>query len=349
MISRTCWNAIRGDDRCGLDRCRSLGNEVHARDRPVSFLSHLDELRLITEGEMGLTLGAGVSYTEAYPVIALATIPPTDRALEPHRRRAGSQHGDCRRQRRQWLANRRYAAALIALARQFNCARARAPRRPAGGIFHRIRQTGSPPGEFVEAMHVPYRRKQRSLRASTRFPSAGRRHFVGHVAAFRLVLVKRSGGDPNDRIWRHGRNAEAGKGGRSNALTGSRWTEETIERAVDQIRGRFHPADGYGGRRRNTACLLRSNLLRRFFRRRRRQAPVRITRSVAAWGGAAMNETQARLKAPKIKGGVATNQPHDSAHKHVTVQASISTICRSPPARCTGTLGCRQCRARHGP
>ena len=36
---------------------------------PVVFLSHLDELRLITEGDDGLTIGAGVSYTEAYPVI----------------------------------------------------------------------------------------------------------------------------------------------------------------------------------------------------------------------------------------------------------------------------------------
>ena len=36
---------------------------------PVVFLSHLDELRQISEGENALTLGAGVSYTDAYPVI----------------------------------------------------------------------------------------------------------------------------------------------------------------------------------------------------------------------------------------------------------------------------------------
>ena len=36
---------------------------------PVVFLSHLDELRRITEGDDGLTLGAGVSYTEAYSAI----------------------------------------------------------------------------------------------------------------------------------------------------------------------------------------------------------------------------------------------------------------------------------------
>ena len=52
---------------------------------PVVFLSHLDDLRLITEGDDGLTLGAGVSYTDAYPVI-IRHFPAADRALEPHRR-----------------------------------------------------------------------------------------------------------------------------------------------------------------------------------------------------------------------------------------------------------------------
>ena len=72
---------------------------------PVVHLSHLDELRRITVDENGITLGAGVSYTEAYPVIIRA-FPATDRTLEPHRRPAGAQHGHDRRQHRQWLADR---------------------------------------------------------------------------------------------------------------------------------------------------------------------------------------------------------------------------------------------------
>ena len=45
------------------------------------------------------------------------------------------------------------------------------------------------------------------------------------------------------------------------------------------------------------------------------------------------------LKAPKIKGGVATDQRHDSAHKHVTGQAIYIDDMPEPAGTLHGCLG----------
>ena len=51
------------------------------------------------------------------------------------------------------------------------------------------------------------------------------------------------------------------------------------------------------------------------------------------------NHSTLDLKAPKIKGGVATDQRHDSAHKHVTGQAIYIDDMPEPAGTLHGCLG----------
>jgi xanthine dehydrogenase small subunit len=78
---------------------------------PVIFINHLTELQSITSDETGITIGAGVSYTQAFDV-SFSRDPRIRPADRPDRRRPGAQHGHDRRQYRQRLADRRHSAAF---------------------------------------------------------------------------------------------------------------------------------------------------------------------------------------------------------------------------------------------
>src|SRR5690606_8230808 len=48
---------------------------------PVVFINHLPELQAITEDDKGITIGAGVTYTQAFDVLALE-LPPLGRLID---------------------------------------------------------------------------------------------------------------------------------------------------------------------------------------------------------------------------------------------------------------------------
>src|SRR5690606_24318520 len=48
---------------------------------PVVFINHLPELQAITDDESGITIGAGVTYTQAFDVLALE-LPPLGRLID---------------------------------------------------------------------------------------------------------------------------------------------------------------------------------------------------------------------------------------------------------------------------
>ena len=229
--------------RCRLDRCRALGDEVHARDRAGRLPRRISmSCGRSPKSDGGMTLGAGVSYTEAYPLI-VAHFPQLDGTLEPHRRRAGAQHGHGRRQHRQRLADRRHAAGLIALGATVSCARARAARRCRSRTTSSTMasRTGSPANSSRRS-HIPFLGERRRFSPSTRSPSGWTRTFPPSAAHSDLTLDERRQGRATSVIAFGGMagNAEARRGGRSGADR-QPWNEATIEAAVAAFAEDFTP------------------------------------------------------------------------------------------------------------
>ena len=148
-----------------------------ATSRPVVFISHLDELQPHHRRRRRASrFGAGVSYTEAFDA-DLEALPATGRALEPHRRRAGAQHGHDRRQHRQRLADRRHAAAADrARSVRRRCARARcsAPCRSRTSSSNTASRTASP-ANSSRASRIPFLARRTRASPSTRSPSGATR------------------------------------------------------------------------------------------------------------------------------------------------------------------------------
>ena len=121
------------------------------------------------------------------------------------------------------------------------------------------------------------------------------------------------------------------------ALIGKPWTEATVEAAMAAFDSDFQPLTDMRAIA-EYRLLAAKNLLLRFFSRP--AARRRRSRYAAARGGVheqARSQPQGRRRSPAASH---TDQRHDSAHKHVARHGrSISTTCRSPPARCMAALG----------
>ncbi len=104
------------------------------------------------------------------------------------------------------------------------------------------------------------------------------------------------------------------------ALMGKPWTEATVEAALEAYGTGLYPADRYARHGGNIACLLRATCCAVSILKRptaaKRSAPFaarRRERRQTRTGIPAID-----IKTARIRGGVATEQKHDSAHKHVT-------------------------------
>jgi xanthine dehydrogenase small subunit len=249
---------------------------------PVVFLSHLDDLRLITEGDDGLTLGAGVSYTDAYPVI-VRHFPQLkelwNRIGGEQVRNMGTVGGN--------VANGSPIGdtppALIGLGATVQLRKGKNRRSvPIEKYFIEYGKQDRAPGEFVEAIHIPYL-DTRDLYGVYKISKRLDEDISSVCGTFRISLDER--GRVENAIIAFG--GMAGTPKRASAveasLTGAVWDEDTIEKAVPAFSDDFTPLTDWRASA-DYRLLVAKNLLRRFYLETRGEKLVRLNRHEAAFG-----------------------------------------------------------------
>ncbi|WP_271898050.1 xanthine dehydrogenase small subunit [Candidatus Phyllobacterium onerii] len=248
---------------------------------PVVFLSHLDELRLITEGDDGLTLGAGVSYTEAYPVIIRHFPQLTElwnRIGGEQVRNMGTVGGN--------VANGSPIGdtppALIGLGATVLLRKGKTRRSVRiENYFIEYGKQDRAPGEFVEAIHIPYL-DTRDLYGVYKISKRLDEDISSVCGAFRISLDER--GRVENAIIAFG--GMAGTPKRASAveasLTGAVWDEGAIEKAAAVFATDFTPLTDWRASA-DYRLLVAKNLLRRFYLETGGEH-VRLNRYEAAFG-----------------------------------------------------------------
>jgi xanthine dehydrogenase small subunit len=247
---------------------------------PAVFIGGLDGLRGVSEENGVVTIGAGVTYTEAFSALA-QRVPALgaliDRIGGDQVRNMGTIGGN--------IANGSPIGdtppPLIALGARLTLRRGEERRTiPLEEFFIAYGKQDRRPGEFVEAVHVP-------------LPAEGS-HFAVHkvtkrrdeditatLGAFHLALAE-DGTVQAIRIA-YGGMAATPKRARTveDALIGRPWTEATVEAAIPAYDADFTPLTDM----RATAeyrALAAKNLLRRFFAETSGAKAVTVTRQEAA-------------------------------------------------------------------
>ena len=249
---------------------------------PVVFLSHLDELRLITEGDDGLTIGAGVSYTEAYPVIIRHFPQLTElwnRIGGEQVRNMGTVGGN--------VANGSPIGdtppALIGLGATVILRKGKTRRSVRiENYFIEYGKQDRVPGEFVEAIHIPYLGAD-DLYGVYKISKRLDEDISSVCGAFRVVLDER--GTVKDAVIAFGGMAGTPKRASAveQALKGSVWDEGAIETATAAFSEDFTPLSDWRASA-DYRLLVAKNLLRRFFLETGGEKPVRLNRYEAAFG-----------------------------------------------------------------
>ena len=207
-------------------------------------------------------IGAGVSYSDAFSH-ASARIRPSA-AARPPRRRAGAQHGHDRRQCRQRLADRRYAAAADRARRQRDSARGK------NGARCRSRTSSSPTASRTASPANSSRRftcrsPARTMHFAVYKITKRRDEDITAVSAPSICAgEERHGQRHPHRLWRHGRDAEAGERSRSGAASANPGRKQPSKRRWPHTIRTSTPLTDM----RATAAyrtLTAKNLLRRFY------------------------------------------------------------------------------------
>lgn len=248
---------------------------------PVVFLSHLDDLRLITEGDDGLTLGAGVSYTDAYPVIIRHFPQLTElwnRIGGEQVRNMGTVGGN--------VANGSPIGdtppALIGLGATVQLRKGNNRRSvPIEKYFIEYGKQDRALGEFVEAIHIPYLDVE-DLYGVYKISKRLDEDISSVCGAFRISLDER--GRVENAIIAFG--GMAGTPKRASAveasLTGAVWDEGAIEKAAAVFADDFTPLTDWRASA-DYRLLVAKNLLRRFYLETGGEH-VRLNRYEAAFG-----------------------------------------------------------------
>lgn len=246
---------------------------------PVVHLTHLEELRRITVDDKGVTLGAGVSYAEAFPVIT-EHFPQMrelwDRIGGQQVRNMGTVGGN--------IANGSPIGdtppALIALGASVTL-RKGARRRSVAlqDFFIAYGKQDREPGEFVEAVHIPF------LEADTRFAvyKITKRldeDITAVCGAFRMTFD--GAGRVADAVIAFG--GMAGTPKRADhveaALRGEAWSEVTVDQAISAFDQDFTPLTDWRASA-EYRQLVAKNLLRRFYLETQAGGQIRLDRTVA--------------------------------------------------------------------
>ncbi|WP_027997786.1 xanthine dehydrogenase small subunit [Sinorhizobium arboris] len=246
---------------------------------PVVHLSHLEELRRISVDADGVTLAAGVSYTEAYPVIA-RHFPQLrelwDRIGGEQVRNMGTVGGN--------IANGSPIGdtppALIALGASVTLRKGTSRRTlPLEAFFIEYGTQDRQPGEFLESVRIPFPGKADRFavyKISKRFDE----DISAVCGAFRVKL------DGDGRVAdvaiafggmagtpKRASNVEA-------VLKGAQWNDAAIEAGLAAYEQDFTPLTDWRASS-EYRMLVARNLLRRFHLETQETRNVRIDRTVA--------------------------------------------------------------------
>ncbi|WP_331375956.1 xanthine dehydrogenase small subunit [Sinorhizobium chiapasense] len=246
---------------------------------PVVHISHLEELRRISVDSDGITLGAGVSYTEAFPVI-VEHLPQMrelwDRIGGQQVRNMGTVGGN--------IANGSPIGdtppALIALDASVTLRKgARRRTLPLEAFFIEYGKQDREPGEFVETVRIPF------LDEGARFAvyKVTKRldeDISAVCGAFRVFLDDQ--GKVADATIAFG--GMAGTPKRAShveaVLKGADWNDATIEAGVAAFSEDFTPLTDWRASA-EYRMLVAKNLLRRFYLETQEAGRVRLDRAIA--------------------------------------------------------------------
>ncbi|WP_176085393.1 xanthine dehydrogenase small subunit [Martelella sp. HB161492] len=230
---------------------------------PVVFINHIDALQTISDSDAEITIGAGVTYSEAFPVLAKA-IPALGRLIDriggQQVRNMGTIGGN--------IANGSPIGdtppALIALGATVTLASTEGRRTlPLEDFFIEYGKQDRAAGEFVEAITVP-KPATGSHYAVYKLSKRREEDISALCGAFFVSLA-------DDKTVKEARIAFGGMAGTPKrashveaALAGKPWTEEMIETVRAAFESDFSPLSDW----RATSAyrmLTAKNLLTRFF------------------------------------------------------------------------------------
>lgn len=254
----------------------------HMRDiAPAIFIGNLDGLCGISEDKGVISIGAGVTYSEASSTLAKrmpALGPLFDRIGGDQVRNMGTIGGN--------IANGSPIGdtppPLIALGARLTLRRGDKRRTiPLEDFFIAYGRQDRQPGEFVEAVHVPVPAGETKF-AVYKITKRRDEDITAALGAFFLKLAE-DGTVADVRIAYGGMAATPKRAfGVEKALLGRPWTEATVEAAMAAYAGDFTPLTDMRASAEYRALAARNLLLRFFAETTGTRAPIQLSRHEAA-------------------------------------------------------------------
>jgi xanthine dehydrogenase small subunit len=254
----------------------------HMRDiGPAVFIGGLDGLRSISEDNGVISIGAGVTYTEAFSTLA-KRIPPLgplfDRIGGEQVRTMGTIGGN--------IANGSPIGdtppPLIALGATLTLRKGKERRTiPLETFFIAYGKQDRQPGEFVEAVHVPVPTSGEKF-AVYKVTKRRDEDITATLGAFCLTLAK-DGTVADIRIAYGGMAATPKRAAAvEKALIGRAWDEATVEAAMAEYAKDFTPLTDMRATAEYRALAARNLLLRFYIETTGTKAPFTVSRDEAA-------------------------------------------------------------------
>jgi xanthine dehydrogenase small subunit len=254
----------------------------HMRDiSPAVFIGGLEGLRSISEADGVITIGAGVTYTEAFETLSKripALGPLFDRIGGEQVRNMGTIGGN--------VANGSPIGdtppPLIALGAQLTLRKGKARRTiPLETFFIAYGKQDRQPGEFVEAVHVPVPAKGTKF-AVYKVTKRRDEDITATLGAFYLTLAK--DGTVADIRIAYGGMAATPKRATTveKALIGKAWNEATVEAAMAEYAEDFTPLTDMRASAEYRALAAKNLLLRFYVETTGTKAPFQVSRNEAA-------------------------------------------------------------------
>ncbi|TIM74442.1 MAG: xanthine dehydrogenase small subunit [Mesorhizobium sp.] len=254
----------------------------HMREiAPAIFIGNLDGLCRISEDKGIISIGAGVTYTEAFSMLAKripALGPLFDRIGGDQVRNMGTIGGN--------IANGSPIGdtppPLIALGARLTLRRGNKRRTISlEDFFIAYGKQDRQPGEFVEAVHVPVPVRDTKF-AVYKITKRRDEDITAALGAFLLALAK-DGTVAEVRIAYGGMAATPKRAfGVEKALLGRPWTEATVQTAMAEYAKDFTPLTDMRASAEYRALAARNLLLRFFAETSGTKAPIQISRHEAA-------------------------------------------------------------------
>ncbi|RUX34110.1 xanthine dehydrogenase small subunit [Mesorhizobium sp. M2A.F.Ca.ET.042.01.1.1] len=254
----------------------------HMRDiSPAIFIGALDGLRAISEKDGVITIGAGVTYTEAFETLSKripALGPLVDRIGGEQVRNMGTIGGN--------IANGSPIGdtppPLIALGAQLTLRKGKKRRTiPLESFFIAYGKQDRQPGEFVEAVHVPVPAGGEKF-AVYKVTKRRDEDITATLGAFYLTLAK-DGTVADIRIAYGGMAATPKRAAAvEKALIGKVWSEATVEAAMAEYASDFTPLTDMRASAEYRALAAKNLLLRFYVETTGTKAPLQVSRSEAA-------------------------------------------------------------------